>query len=325
MTIGNAVAIQNVIDEKQDVLVSGTTIKTINGTSVLGSGDIVISGGSGGVDSVNGQTGVVVLTKSDISLSNVDDTSDTNKPISTATQTALDLKANLDSPTFTGTVSGDSFNLITGLSNTNPLVDGIAAIGTSTLVSRQDHIHPSDTTKANDSSVVHLSGNETITGIKTFDAQPVGILKDSIGLSNVDNTSDANKPVSTAQQTALDLKSNLSGGNTFSGNQICSTTTLSYSSTIDLDLSLNANFEITLTGNIAFSNPSTTTPVKGQIGTITITQDGTGGRTIAWGTNFKFEGGTAQTYVTTANSVSTFIYFVRSSTTIIVVPILDWK
>lgn len=32
---------------KQDALVSGTSIKTINGTSILGSGDIVISGGGG--------------------------------------------------------------------------------------------------------------------------------------------------------------------------------------------------------------------------------------------------------------------------------------
>jgi hypothetical protein len=30
-----------------------------------------------------------------------------------------------------------------------------------------------------------------------------------VGLGNVDNTSDANKPVSTAQQTALDGKQNL--------------------------------------------------------------------------------------------------------------------
>jgi len=50
------------------------------------------SGGGGAVDSVNGQTGVVVLTKSDIGLGNVNNTSDLNKPISTATQTALDLK-----------------------------------------------------------------------------------------------------------------------------------------------------------------------------------------------------------------------------------------
>ena len=44
------------------------------------------------VDSVNWQTGVVVLNKTDIWLGNVDNTSDLNKPISTATQTALDWK-----------------------------------------------------------------------------------------------------------------------------------------------------------------------------------------------------------------------------------------
>jgi len=41
------------------------------------------------VTSVNGQTGTVVLTKTTIGLGNVDNTSDANKPISTATQTAL--------------------------------------------------------------------------------------------------------------------------------------------------------------------------------------------------------------------------------------------
>jgi hypothetical protein len=52
-----------------------------------------ISGGGGGaVDSVNGKTGVVVLVKGDIGLGNVNNTSDLNKPVSTATQTALDLK-----------------------------------------------------------------------------------------------------------------------------------------------------------------------------------------------------------------------------------------
>lgn len=43
------------LSQKQNTLVSGTNIKTINGTSILGSGDITISGGSGGVteDRVN--------------------------------------------------------------------------------------------------------------------------------------------------------------------------------------------------------------------------------------------------------------------------------
>ena len=49
-------------------------------------------GGSGAVDSVNSRTGAVVLTKSDVGLSNVNNTSDVNKPVSTAQQAALDEK-----------------------------------------------------------------------------------------------------------------------------------------------------------------------------------------------------------------------------------------
>ncbi len=50
----------------------------------------VSSGGEGMIESVNGQTGVVVLDKSDIGLSNVDNTSDVDKPVSTEVQSALD-------------------------------------------------------------------------------------------------------------------------------------------------------------------------------------------------------------------------------------------
>jgi len=46
----------------------------------------------------------IVVTAADVWLWNVDNTSDINKPVSTATQTALNLKANLAWPTFTGTV-----------------------------------------------------------------------------------------------------------------------------------------------------------------------------------------------------------------------------
>lgn len=44
------------------------------------------------VTSVAGKTGTVILAKDDVGLGNVDNTSDANKPISTATQTALDKK-----------------------------------------------------------------------------------------------------------------------------------------------------------------------------------------------------------------------------------------
>ena len=61
------------------------------------------------------------VTKAQVGLANVDNTSDANKPVSTAQQTALNLKANLDSPTFTGTVSGITKSMV-GL----PLADNTA-------------------------------------------------------------------------------------------------------------------------------------------------------------------------------------------------------
>lgn len=42
--------------------------------------------------------------------------------------------------------------------------------------------------------------------------QPAGLTKAAVGLGNVDNTSDANKPVSTAQATALAGKAGAGGG-----------------------------------------------------------------------------------------------------------------
>ena len=53
------------LSQKQETLVSGTNIKTINNQSLLGSGNIDIQGVSG-VDSVNGKTGTVVLSTSDL-------------------------------------------------------------------------------------------------------------------------------------------------------------------------------------------------------------------------------------------------------------------
>ena len=61
------------------------------------------------VQSVAGKTGSVTLDKSDVGLSNVDNTSDVNKPISSATQTALDSKqATLVSGTNIKTINGTS-------------------------------------------------------------------------------------------------------------------------------------------------------------------------------------------------------------------------
>jgi hypothetical protein len=71
------------------------------------------------------------LNKTAVGLSNVDNTSDANKPVSTATQTALDLKADLASPTFTGTVSGITKSMV-GLGNVDNTSDADKPISTAT-------------------------------------------------------------------------------------------------------------------------------------------------------------------------------------------------
>lgn len=62
------------------------------GSDPSDSGDWLIMPVDVSVSSVNSYTGIVVLTKTDVGLSNVNNTSDANKPVSTATQTALDGK-----------------------------------------------------------------------------------------------------------------------------------------------------------------------------------------------------------------------------------------
>ncbi|MEJ8308619.1 hypothetical protein [Agrobacterium larrymoorei] len=96
------------------------------------------------VKSVAGKTGDVTLTKADVGLGNVNNTADLNKPVSTATQQALDLKA--------------------------------------------------------DKTQIPAVPVQSVNG-KTGD---VTVSKADVGLSAVNNTSDADKPVSTAQQTAID-------------------------------------------------------------------------------------------------------------------------
>jgi len=49
-TLSNQTDLQNALDDKQDELVSGTNIKTINNVSILGSGNIDIQGGGSSVE-----------------------------------------------------------------------------------------------------------------------------------------------------------------------------------------------------------------------------------------------------------------------------------
>lgn len=91
---------------------------------------------------------------------------------------------------------------------------------------------------------------------------------------------------------------------------------LTDAATIAVDLNTGINFTVTLGGNRTLGNPTNVKP--GQTGVIYVTQDGTGGRTLAFGSNWKFAGGTAFSIDTVAGRVSALSYHCRSSTEITV-------
>jgi len=98
---------------------------------------------------------------------------------------------------------------------------------------------------------------------------------------------------------------------TFTKGQRGEITTLTDGATVTPDMADSNNFTLTLGGNRTLANPSNLT--AGQSGSIFIIQDATGSRTLAYGSQYDFIGGTAPTLSTAANSVDRIDYVVRTT------------
>jgi hypothetical protein len=88
---------------------------------------------------------------------------------------------------------------------------------------------------------------------------------------------------------------------------------LTDAATVAVDFSAGINFTLTIGGNRTLGNP---TNVKDQTGYIAITQDGTGSRTLAFGTSWEFAGGTAPILSTAAGAKDILFYQVLGATSI---------
>ena len=124
-------------------------------------------------------------------------------------------------------------------------------------------------------------------------------------------------PTANRAVTVPDSTFTLSGTDivqTFSVAQRGTVSTLTDATTITPDFAAANNFTVTLGGNRTLANP--TNLVAGQSGVIFVNQDATGGRTLAYGSYWKFTGGTAPTLTTTASAVDVLAYVVQSSSRI---------
>ena len=103
----------------------------------------------------------------------------------------------------------------------------------------------------------------------------------------------------------------LNSAQSFTAAQRGSISTLTDGATITPDFALANNFTVTLGGSRTLANPSNLT--AGQSGSIFIVQDGTGSRTLAYGSQYDFIGGTAPTLSTAAAAVDRIDYIVRTT------------
>ena len=88
--------------------------------------------------------------------------------------------------------------------------------------------------------------------------------------------------------------------------------TLTDGTNISIDFNVGQNFTVTLAGNRTLDNPDNC--VAGQVGSIFVVQDGTGSRTLAYGTSWDFAGGEAPVLSTDAAAIDRIDYIVHTST-----------
>ena len=165
---------------------------------------------------------------------------------------------------------------------------------------------PSDVNNALREQMSHLAemnaGTHPLADTVTL-ADPDDLTKkfrfDGVGIS------DSNKRVLTIQDSDLTV-AGINVAQEFTATQNFNATTLTDASTIAWDASANQVTSVTLGGNRTLG--ASTNQVDGGVYVISIIQDGTGGRTLSFNSNYKFAGGTAPTVTSTASARDVFVF-----------------
>ena len=161
------------------------------------------------------------VTKTQVGLGNCDNTSDINKPVSTAQATSIaDAKK-------AGTDAQNAINAHKEDAN-NPHKVTKAQVGLSNCDNTSDKDKPISTAQSAEFTrieglITNAQGSSDTHSSRTDN--PHKVTKSQIGLGNCDNTSDVNKPISTATQIALNKKADLDDDGLISSVQLPPTMT----------------------------------------------------------------------------------------------------
>tara|TARA_R100001460_G_scaffold100934_1_gene144726 strand:- start:2618 stop:3112 length:495 start_codon:yes stop_codon:yes gene_type:complete len=132
-----------------------------------------------------------------------------------------------------------------------------------------------------------------------------GSFTGAVGEVTVDTTKDT-MVVHDNSQAGGYAMANLKTAQEFTATQNFNATTLSDGSTVSWDASANQVTSVTLGGNRTLGAASN--QIDGGVYVISIIQDGTGSRTLAFNSNYKFVGGTAPTLSTAANARDVLVF-----------------
>jgi len=201
----------------------------------------------------------------------------------------------------------------------NGVPTGSLALAGGTLTGNTIH---NDNVKAlfgtgSDLEIYHDGSNSYIkdvgTGSLYIRGQNAVALQNAGGETYLQGLTDAGVVINYDNATKLQTTAT---GITVTGTAIATTDTdASNTGSVTLDFAAKQNFVLTLTGNVTLANP--TTEQVGQSGFIAFIQDGTGGRTVALGTDYETPAAAGLTLTSTASATDLVPYLVVASNRIL--------